>query len=140
MLDLVDFSKIPTIAVSSSANYPWEADYTGDVDNPAFYETQFLEPSKDKLNTFWRRLENTRLYVEGKLAYWWYSTRPSEAVMREFFGEDVPSLADLKRNVSLVIGNSHDILVGPKATVPRFLPVSGIHLTEPDFSKVPKVR
>ena len=126
--------------MSTAANFLWVADYTGDVDNPAFFENMFLTPSKEKLSTFWRRLQNTRLYVEGKLAYWWYSTRTCEAVMREFFGEDMPSLAELKRTVSLVMGNSHDILVGPKAAVPRFLPVAGIHLTEPDSSKIPKVQ
>jgi len=86
-----------------------------------------------------RRVRNLVAYLKSKIGYYLYITRPTEAVMRTYFGDNVPPLSELRRNVSLVMVNTHASVLGAKPTVPRVLPVAGIHVTSPDPRNLPQV-
>jgi len=122
----------------SAETITWMHDYVGECDHPAVTKAFFLR--YDDLSTIQARLANTFYNVVSKLIYYWEVTRPSEAIVREVLGEDVPSLATLRYNVSLVMMNSHPSIFGVRPTVPRALHVAGIHLQPADPKTVPQVR
>ncbi|XP_021918120.1 UDP-glucuronosyltransferase 2C1-like isoform X3 [Zootermopsis nevadensis] len=53
---------------------------------------------------------------------------PMDKISRRHFGNDVPPLAELKKNTSLILVNSHVSLNFPRPTVPGFIDVAGLHI------------
>lgn len=60
----------------------------------------------------------------------------ADALAKRHFGQDTPSVADLGRNVSIVITNRNQAL-GAKAIVPAMILVDMLHIKEP--KPLPKV-
>jgi glucuronosyltransferase len=46
---------------------------------------------------------------------------------KEIFGENIPSMKELERHLSLVLTNTDPILDHPQAVAPNFIPVGGLH-------------
>ncbi|GLH07820.1 UDP-glucuronosyltransferase, partial [Gryllus bimaculatus] len=79
------------------------------------------------LNFFWvqnlEMCEEVGSYVVGD--------RSTEQLLRRHFGPTLPSLAELQRNVSLVLVNSHFSLNQARPSVPALVEVAGMHIAEP---------
>lgn len=71
----------------------------------------------------------------------WRVQYPSDAVLREFFGEDTPPISELVKNTSLVMINRH-VSVNPARPVnPNAIDLLGIHIREqPNLDNIPSVR
>lgn len=63
--------------------------------------------------------------------------RKSNAVAKNFFGEDLPDLRELAQNTSLFLVNSHFSTNQARPTVPNFIEVAGLHASQP--KALPKV-
>ncbi|CAG2057458.1 unnamed protein product [Timema podura] len=101
----------------------------GNPDNPAYTPVHFLAHS-DKMN-FYERLLNTVALVPIKLGYKYLVGYKSEQVARKYFGDSLPPLEEIARNMSLHLVNTHFSLFHPRPFVPAVVEVGGIHLGEP---------
>jgi len=117
----------------------WMEEYNGDTNNPSYIENVFLTPTTVGLSSFVERVKNTYYYILTKYYYHKSMETPAEAVVREFLGPDAPSLREIHKNVSLFMVNTHPSLFVAKPTVPRVLPVGGLHLRPPNPEKLPAV-
>jgi glucuronosyltransferase len=127
--------RAPHIAVMTSVPFPWSNGRTANPDHPAYipnYFTQFT----DRMS-FWERLQNTLQTEIIKWAYYYYSELPTHRIASKYFGNNLPALSDIARNVSLVLVNTHFSLNHPRATVPVVVEVGGLHIQSP--SKLPEV-
>ncbi|XP_069674520.1 UDP-glycosyltransferase UGT5-like [Periplaneta americana] len=118
--------KASLISLTTSVSLPWGNDRIGNIDHAAYIPNYFL-PFADHMS-FWQRLVNTVFIEAAKLGHYIFAELPTDELMRRHFGQDVPSIFDIKRNTSLVLINSHFSLNTPRPTVPAFVEVGGIHI------------
>ncbi|CAG9768049.1 unnamed protein product [Ceutorhynchus assimilis] len=119
----------PNVVMTSSVNLPWSAYMFGNPDNPSYIPT-YLAKSGVVMNLY-ERIVNTWDLVMSKLIYWWYSSLPSNQVAKEFFGQDMPDLDILARNISLQLINTHFSILGAIPLVPNIVEVAGLHIQQP---------
>lgn len=134
-LGFVHKFKAPHISVITSVPLPWTNDRTENPDHPAYVPNYFAQYT-DRM-TFWERLQNTVQTEMIKWAYYYFSELPTHRMASKYFGNDLPALSDIARNVSLVLINSHFSLNYPRPTVPAVVEVGGLHIQSP--SKLPQV-
>lgn len=133
-LGLANHFKAPLIATTSSGAQP--AYHL--VGNPASFS---FVPSatfgySDRM-TFIERVYNT-LYGISYHLYLNYLYYPlHEDLYRKYFGNDGPSLQEIRKNVSLVLIYSHVCLESPRPYLPNMIPVGGFHVLAP--KKLPQV-
>jgi len=128
--------KAISIGVSSSVLMPWANDRLGNPDNPSYIPHVFTSYS-DHMN-FIERIENAITSVLYKMIYNFFSDSPSQQLVREHFGQDIPDLAELAMNTSLLLVNSHFSLNAPRPLVPSIVEIGGLHITKP--KPLPQVR
>lgn len=83
----------------------------------------------DEQMTFSQRVTNMIL-----LSYGWYCAYykllPAETqVAKEIFGENIPSLDEIGRKISLVLTNSDNVLNYPEPLPPQIIQVGGLQVT-----------
>ena len=135
MLGFIHKFKVPFIAIATSVLMPWGRTRFANPDNPSYIPNHFL-PYSDRM-TFKERFLNF-LYQEGlQWAYHFYMDMPTQKIARKYFGESLPPLADIAKNTSLLLINSHFSINQPRPFVSNVIEVGGIHLTPPkDLPKV----
>lgn len=57
--------------------------------------------------------------------------RSDNAILRRKFGEDMPSVTDLSKQISVVLVNTHYSLNGPRPFSHSVIELGGIHIKEP---------
>jgi glucuronosyltransferase len=135
-LGFVHKFKAPYISVIASVPYPWSNDRTANPDHPA-YIPNFFAQHTDRMS-FWERLRNTVQTEILKWVYYSYSEKPTQRIISKYFGDDLPPLSDIARNVSIVLVNSHFSINQPRPTVPAVVEVGGLHIQSP--KRLPQVR
>jgi glucuronosyltransferase len=135
-LGFVHKFQAPYISVMSSVPLPWSTARTGTPDSPAYVPNYFSQFT-DKMS-FWERLQNTAHTELLKWLHFYCSELPTHRIATKYFGNDLPALSEIARNVSLVLVNSHFSMNYPRPTVPAVLEVGGLHIQSP--SKLPQVR
>lgn len=128
--------KAISIGVSSSVLMPWANNRFGNPDNPSYIPNIFTSYS-DHMN-FIERIANAITSVLYKMMYHFFSDSPSQQLVREHFGQDVPDLAELAMNTSLLLVNSHFSLNAPRPLVPSVVEIGGLHIPKP--KPLPQVR
>lgn len=134
-LGFVHKFKAPHIALISSVLYPWVNDRIANPENPAYIPSYFTEYT-DRMS-FWDRLINTLHNEVVKWWYYYYSELPTYRIGSKYFGDDLPSLSVIARNVSLILVNSHFSINQLRPTVPAVVEVGGLHIQSPN--KLPQV-
>jgi glucuronosyltransferase len=134
-LGFVHKFKAPHISVMSSVPFPWASDRTGTPDHPAYVPNYFSQYT-DKMS-LWERLQNTAHLQMLKWVHFYCSELPTHRIATKYFGDNLPALSEIARNVSLVLVNSHFSMNYPRPTVPAVLEVGGLHIRSP--SKLPQV-
>lgn len=56
--------------------------------------------------------------------------RSDDAIIKQRFGENVPSVTELSKNISVMLVNTHYSLNGPKPISPKVVEVGGAHIKE----------
>ena len=128
--------KAISIGVSSSMLMPWANNWLGNPDNPSYIPNIFTSYS-DHMN-FIERIENGITSVLYKMIYHFFSDSPSQQLVHEYFGQDIPDLAELATNTSLLLVNSHFSLNAPRPLVPSVVETGGLHIPKP--KPLPQVR
>ncbi|XP_023955105.2 UDP-glycosyltransferase UGT5-like isoform X4 [Bicyclus anynana] len=121
-------NKAPKIGLSSTFLMPWSADRIGVTDNPSYVPvgtTNFAQTM-----TFWERMENTLWKIYLKLWFRYSVQYEEQSMIEKKFGRQIPELANLGRNISLMFVNTYHALNGPTPLVPGLVEVGGMHLNE----------
>lgn len=88
--------------------------------------------------TFWQRVFNA--YVQFKMLQKWdegvYGVQ--EALLRKYFGPDLPKVYDTERNMSLILTNNHWSMNYPRPNLPSVIELTGLHI-EQERQPLPKV-
>lgn len=79
--------------------------------------------------TFFQRVINTLSLGIGKYLFP-YLEMPTEHILRDQFGEDFPSLAELKRATSLWFLNSEPLIEFPRPITHKMIDIGGITVSE----------
>jgi len=124
-LALVHKFKVPFMYITTSGLTPWTADLVGNPENPAYVPNQYL--SYGDHMTLWERTVNTLVrfvspYLRNKLVL-----SKLDGVVQRFLGDPTVSLAEVEKNVSLVLVNSHYSLGHPRPLSPNVIEVGAMH-------------
>lgn len=57
--------------------------------------------------------------------------RSDDVLLRRKFGETIPSVTELSKQISLMFVNTHYSLSGPKPLPPTVVELGGVHIKEP---------
>ncbi|XP_049762257.1 UDP-glucosyltransferase 2-like [Schistocerca cancellata] len=121
--------RAPLVAISSSMALNGAHDRVGNPEHPAYTE-QYMVPLTAPF-TFWGRVYSTVTHVYLRAVDWLLSGGHVDSKLREVLGADTPPLAQVVRNTSLVLVNSHWSVDQPAPNVPAFVEVGGLHVEEP---------
>lgn len=122
--------KTPSIGLAPCTVMPWNNNRYGIPTNPSYIPINLL-PFSDNM-TFWERLVNTvNYFLHSYLMANFLQTRPADALIKKYFGDNMPSVEDLARNVSLYLVNSHFSLNKPRPFPPNVIEIAGAHLDKP---------
>lgn len=128
---------VPLIGVTSMVSLDWLNEALANPFNTAVnpaYGTDFYTPMN-----FWQRFYNTIWSSFTIYTFNSYFEEQNRYVER-FFGTGYPGIADLRRDLDLMIVNSHHSLDGIKAYPPAVIPVAGMHIfTEDTYTKLSPV-
>lgn len=128
--------KVPMVGTVCSTLHDWINYQTGNPLNTAFVPSLFSAFGTNM--TFWQRLTNTLLsnFVSVQIEYFTSYQRES---VKNNFGIDVP-IADLYKDMSLVLVNSHHSLHGVRPMTNQIIEVGGLHVTDEGDSLSPEVQ
>jgi hypothetical protein len=88
--------------------------------------------------SFWRRLVN---FVNTWWSiYSWFNNfaNKQQQIAEKYFGNDIPHIMDVAKNMSLVLINQEPLLAYARPEIPNVVHFSGLHIakTPPSLSKV----
>lgn len=61
----------------------------------------------------------------------WVIDGYTDKMLKQIFGDKIPSVSDIKKETSLMFVNSHYSLSGVRPLSPAVIEVGGIHIKEP---------
>ncbi|XP_065219028.1 UDP-glycosyltransferase UGT5-like isoform X31 [Planococcus citri] len=120
--------KVPMITLSSSVMMPWASYDIANPITPSYIPCHF-SPHGDKMN-FFQKLENVYSLVVYALAFEIFFYRKDEELKKKYFGEDVPSLRDIAKNISLTMSHTHFTYNRPRPLIPQVIEIGGLFIKE----------
>ncbi|XP_049859784.1 UDP-glucosyltransferase 2-like [Schistocerca gregaria] len=125
----------PVVGLVTLGAYPYAHWTHGNPDNPA-YSPWWVHAYPDHLS-FWQRLYSS--YVWLHFNYLWFNVvlPKHDAMLKNYFGLEVPSIFELERNFSLMLITNHFTESYPRPNLPNFVEVTGLHI-QPDIKPLPK--
>ncbi|XP_039308969.1 UDP-glucosyltransferase 2 [Solenopsis invicta] len=131
--------KIPMIGVSTTGTlYPWLPHIIGQPENLAFVSNNILGFTTPM--NFWQRLCNVLRTLYNKWFFDYLTTRVQDKLIRENFGQDMPSVRELERKLSLILCNSHITLDGIQPKTPAVVDVGGLHIHAENETLQPELK
>lgn len=108
-----------------------------EIGNPIFshdmsiWETEF---EAYELPSFWQRLK--KLFDLFRFLYWYETSYMSRqrVIARKHFGNDIPDLNDLAKNVSLVFVNQKRPISYARPNLPKVIEIGGFHVSKKSTS------
>ncbi|XP_037024092.1 UDP-glucosyltransferase 2-like [Bradysia coprophila] len=128
LLGLGHHFNAPVIATSSFGAYKWTTDV---VASPVF--SSFMPNTNngytDRMN-FWQRMYNSASYWFDDIVMPLLSTSVQQRYLHDLFpnAKNMPTIAELKRNVSLVLLNTHWTVGTARPYPPNMIEVGGMHI------------
>lgn len=126
LLGLGQHFRAPVIGFASFGASKWTTDLVG-TPSPLSYVPNTFLPFTSQM-TFVQRIANTLMASLDEIVMHFYLPNQSDLYERAFPGENKPALLALRRNVSLVLLNSHFTLSHPRPYVPNMIEIGGIHI------------
>ncbi|XP_023245843.1 uncharacterized protein LOC106639852 [Copidosoma floridanum] len=130
--------KVPVLAVSTAAEFPWISDFIGNDDNLAYVPNTFYH-SIGELN-YWGRVENFVTYFMELRKYHSATAKIQTEAMRKYLSSDIPDIREVEKNVALTLVNSNPIISGIKPITPSLVQVAGLHIEENDETLSPELK
>ena len=122
--------KVPVITVSSTLEFSWVNEATGNLDSAAFAPNLLIDQAE--ISTFWDRLKNTIMIHRSKYEYYIYTGEAQTEAMRKYLSSEIPHVREIERNVALTFVNSFHSLYGIRIRSPALIDIAGIHLEDSD--------
>ncbi|CAH1101183.1 unnamed protein product [Psylliodes chrysocephalus] len=120
--------KSPVIAISSLGVFLHAHDAVGNPTHPVISpdimlnfsgELSFLDRVKSFLFNFWYRF-----------LYYYYALPKADKIARKYFGEDMPYLGDIEKNISLMMLNVNPIIHTVRPNVPNVIEINQMHIRD----------
>lgn len=127
------YFKAPLIGFSTIGPSIWTSDLVG-LKLSASYIPNVSNGYTDRMS-FWQRMYNSIGLWYEEIATPIFNDRIQDKLKEKIFpnGKELPSIAELRRNVSLVFTNSHVTYGIPQPFAPNQIEIGGIHINpEPD--------
>ncbi|XP_066998491.2 UDP-glycosyltransferase UGT5 [Anabrus simplex] len=118
--------KAPIVNVMTAVPYPWANERVANPDNPSYIPCYFGDYSAPM--SFFERVYNTLLVETLKVGSYIFSDLRTDRLVSQYFGDDVPSVTQLQKNVSLVLFNGHFSITETRPLVPAMVEVAGLHI------------
>lgn len=120
----------PLISILAPLRTTWSLARVGNPSNPSYmHMTHSNFPAR---MNFFERLVNTYWQVYYYVYYFnVHNGAHTNALSRQFFGEDVPPVNDIIYNTSVVFANNHFAISSAYPMVPNYVEIAGIHIKKP---------
>ncbi|GLG92304.1 UDP-glucuronosyltransferase 2B15 [Gryllus bimaculatus] len=128
----------PLIGMVSLGGLAFNYNAIGNPHNPAVNPDIFSKNSENM--NFWERLENTYIYLWLSQHWYWTILPQQEALMRKYFGQAPPPVAETEYNMSLMILCNHWTTEYPRALLPNVVQLTGLHVREETRPFPPELR
>lgn len=134
-MGLVYKLKKPFIGLTTNVPMPWTPDNLGLINNPAFIPTHFL--GHGVRPDLFQSIESFLSTLYFKWYFYFYSQIPEHKLLKQYFGDDLPPLENIMRNMSMLLLNTYFPLIGARPYPPSVVEVGGIYHGE--VKELPKV-
>lgn len=124
-LGVIHKLKAPYIQISSMPLPKFALDSTGLRTPLSFVPNSLLELT-DAM-TLGERIMNTLSSWSFTLLNYHHYYKLGENVYKEYLGQDLPSVEELRKNVSLVFSNTHYSMNFPRPLMPDVVEIGGVH-------------
>lgn len=125
-LGIVNKLKIPFIGLTTHVMMAWTTGRLGVIENPAFVPSHYL--AHGKWPNLLQTAESLLIATWYKIVYYIFLQLPERNMMVEYYGEDLPSLEHIAKNMSLIMVNTYFPLTGTVHTAPNTVEIGGIHV------------
>lgn len=98
----------------------------GNPRHPAFVPEIFL--GFGERMTFLERIQNTAFNVWYRYYHHWINVPDWDKIARKFFGNEMPYLGDLEKEIPLVLVNTNPVLDYVKPSVPGVIEIGQMHI------------
>ncbi|XP_069686783.1 UDP-glycosyltransferase UGT5-like [Periplaneta americana] len=123
------FLSCPLVGISSTGTYDTGHDSIGNPTNPAYIPNVILPHTDHK--TFWEKVSS--VWYSIWFRWLWHGTvLPShDAIARQQFGDSMPYIGDIEKNVSLLILTLDSLSLYTRPNVPAIVEIRALHLQQP---------
>lgn len=120
----------PIIGVSPFGASKWTTDLTG-APNFASFVPHTISGYTDQMN-FWQRMYNSLCYWYEDISMAVNYMPEQQLLLEDFFpnGSSMPTLDEIKKNISLVLLNTHVTLGTPRPYHPNMIDVGGLFIEQ----------
>lgn len=105
---------------------------------PSHLSNWELESFTELNPSFWKRLVNF-VYTWWHIYSWFNNfANKQQKIAEKYFGNDIPHIIDVAKNMSLILINQEPLLAYPRPEIPNIVHFSGLHIakTPPSLPKV----
>lgn len=126
---------VPLIGISSMGGYIGTHYALGNPNPPSLYSEMFLSYHGDM--TFSERFRSTLYFLWSRYFLTFEGYPKSDQIARKYLGKNLPYIADIERNMSLLFLTTNPFMYMPRPTVPTIISLEHIHIKPP--RPLPKV-
>lgn len=118
----------PVIGVTTVDSHPWFDSTMGAWSNPAYIPAATV--TTDHM-TFFERIQNLYDVILTSYYLYWLAYPLQDQVIREVFGEGLPSAYELDHNKSLLMYSCDPVISFPKPLPPNIVLLGAMHIVPP---------
>lgn len=127
---LVYYFKVPFMYMNTVAFYTGSITLAG---SPAPYSmTPFISKAFTDSMNLYERTVNTMWYMIAYTAHNILARFMIQDVLRKHFGNEIPNIYDISRNVSFILQNGHYTVTYPRPYLPNVAEIACIHCKPPN--------
>ncbi|XP_074037454.1 UDP-glucosyltransferase 2 isoform X6 [Leptinotarsa decemlineata] len=118
----------PIVGISSMDLYLHAHDAVGNPTHPLVAPDIMLN-LHGKLG-FFDKISSVLHNILYRILYYWYALPMADKVARKHFGENIPYLGDVEKNMSLILTTVNPIIHPIRPNVPNMIEINQIHIRE----------
>ncbi|XP_072400619.1 UDP-glycosyltransferase UGT5-like isoform X6 [Diabrotica undecimpunctata] len=118
----------PIVGISSLGLFLHSHDALGNPTHPIVSPDMMLNFAGEL--SFFDKVQSFLYNIWYRMFYYWYALPKADKIARKYFGEDMPYLGDLERNISLLLLNVNPIIHNVRPNVPNVIEINQMHIKE----------
>ncbi|CAH1286162.1 unnamed protein product [Diabrotica balteata] len=122
------FGNPPVVGISSLGLFLHSHDALGNPTHPIVSPDMMLNFAGEL--SFFDKVQSFLYNIWYRIFYYWYALPKADKIARKYFGEDMPYLGDLERNISLLLLNVNPIIHNVRPNVPNVIEINQMHIKE----------